>query len=142
MDAARSWSQLRTSIRHARETPGLLRFLVGRFFYTDPVNTAIVVMSAFAVQAVGFTSGEALNILLLLAIGGVAVDISRTGYTGDLGYEIWMAADEAVLVWDALMTGGGLDVVIETLAQERVRAREAVAHGRAGFTRAARDVLG
>jgi aminomethyltransferase len=40
------------------------------------------------------------------SIGGVAVDISRTGYTGDLGYEIWMAADDAVRVWDALMAGG------------------------------------
>src|SRR5918995_2429835 len=36
MDAVRSWSQLATSLRHAREVPGLLRFLVGRFFYTDP----------------------------------------------------------------------------------------------------------
>ena len=66
IDAARSWSQLRTSIAQAREVPGLLRFLVGRFFYTDPVNTAIVVMSAFAVFAIGFTPAEALNILLLL----------------------------------------------------------------------------
>ena len=39
-------------------------------------------------------------------IAGVKVDISRTGYTGDLGYEIWIAADEAVAVWDALVTGG------------------------------------
>jgi aminomethyltransferase len=39
-------------------------------------------------------------------IGGVAVDISRTGYTGDLGYEIWMPARDAVRVWDALMTHG------------------------------------
>ena len=39
-------------------------------------------------------------------IGGVPVDISRTGYTGDLGYEIWMAARDAVRVWDALMTHG------------------------------------
>ena len=71
IDAVRSWSQLGTSIRHARETPGLLRFLVGRFFYTDPVNTAIVVMSAFAVFAVGFTQAEALNILLLLTVVAV-----------------------------------------------------------------------
>jgi aminomethyltransferase len=40
-------------------------------------------------------------------IGGVAVDISRTGYTGDLGYEIWMPADSALDVWDALMRAGG-----------------------------------
>jgi glycine cleavage system T protein (aminomethyltransferase) len=39
-------------------------------------------------------------------IAGVSVDISRTGYTGDLGYEIWMPAERAVAVWDALMEGG------------------------------------
>jgi aminomethyltransferase len=40
------------------------------------------------------------------SIAGVPVDISRTGYTGDLGYEIWMPWDRAVAVWDALMIGG------------------------------------
>jgi aminomethyltransferase len=40
------------------------------------------------------------------SIDGVSVDISRTGYTGDLGYEIWMPARYAVRVWDALMAGG------------------------------------
>ena len=39
-------------------------------------------------------------------IAGVPVDISRTGYTGDLGYEIWMPAGRALDVWDALMAGG------------------------------------
>jgi aminomethyltransferase len=39
-------------------------------------------------------------------IAGVAVEISRTGYTGDLGYEIWIPAAGAVRVWDALMDGG------------------------------------
>ena len=39
-------------------------------------------------------------------IAGVPVEISRTGYTGDLGYEIWMPWDRAVEVWDALMAGG------------------------------------
>ena len=39
-------------------------------------------------------------------IAGVPVDISRTGYTGDLGFEIWMPWDRAIEVWDALMTGG------------------------------------
>jgi glycine cleavage system T protein (aminomethyltransferase) len=39
-------------------------------------------------------------------IAGVKVDISRTGYTGDLGYEIWMHAADALRVWDALMEGG------------------------------------
>jgi aminomethyltransferase len=39
-------------------------------------------------------------------IGGVPVDISRTGYTGDLGYEIWIPWNDAVKVWDALMEKG------------------------------------
>ena len=39
-------------------------------------------------------------------IAGVSVDISRTGYTGDLGYEIWIPSKKAVRVWDALMEGG------------------------------------
>jgi glycine cleavage system T protein (aminomethyltransferase) len=39
-------------------------------------------------------------------IGGVEVDISRTGYTGDLGYEIWIPAESAGLVWDALIAEG------------------------------------
>lgn len=39
-------------------------------------------------------------------IDGVAVDISRTGYTGDLGYEVWIPASSALRVWDALMCAG------------------------------------
>ena len=39
-------------------------------------------------------------------IAGVPVDISRTGYTGDLGYELWIPWNDAVKVWDALMAKG------------------------------------
>jgi aminomethyltransferase len=39
-------------------------------------------------------------------IAGVPVEISRTGYTGDLGYEIWVAANRALEIWDALMQAG------------------------------------
>ena len=39
-------------------------------------------------------------------IAGVPVDISRTGYTGDLGYELWIPAADAVKVWDRLMEVG------------------------------------
>jgi aminomethyltransferase len=39
-------------------------------------------------------------------IAGVAVDISRTGYTGDLGFEVWMPWKDAVRVWDKLMNEG------------------------------------
>ena len=39
-------------------------------------------------------------------IAGVPVDISRTGYTGDLGYEIWVDWKDAVKVWDAVAAAG------------------------------------
>jgi len=39
-------------------------------------------------------------------IAGVPVEISRTGYTGDLGYEIWIASEQAINIWDALMEAG------------------------------------
>jgi glycine cleavage system T protein (aminomethyltransferase) len=39
-------------------------------------------------------------------IAGVPVDISRTGYTGDLGFEVWMPWKDAVKVWDVLIAKG------------------------------------
>ncbi len=39
-------------------------------------------------------------------ICGTEVIISRTGYTGDLGYEIWIPHENALTVWDALMAAG------------------------------------
>ncbi len=39
-------------------------------------------------------------------IAGVDVEVSRTGYTGDLGYEVWVPAEHALAVWDALTEAG------------------------------------
>ena len=74
-DVLGSWSQLGTTLRHASEVPGLLRFLVGRFFYTDPVNTVIVVMTVFATEAIGLTDGEANLVLLLLTVVAVIASL-------------------------------------------------------------------
>jgi UMF1 family MFS transporter len=101
IDALRSWSQLRATIRHAQESPGLLRFIVGRFFYSDPVNTAIVVMSAFATQAIGFTSGEALNILLLLTVVAVLASFGWGWLTDRIG-------PKRTLLWVLVSWTGGL----------------------------------
>jgi len=40
------------------------------------------------------------------SIGGIPVQVSRTGYTGDLGYEIWVSAERALALWDALLQAG------------------------------------
>src|SRR5919199_762126 len=75
-------------------------------------------VSALALQ--GPTSGRLLKALVKNAdienlkyfrvtrgeIAGVPVDVSRTGYTGDLGYEVWIPTEHAVEVWDALVGAG------------------------------------
>jgi UMF1 family MFS transporter len=67
-DIASSLRQVRITIDHARTVPGLLRFLLGRFFYSDAVNTLIVVMSVVAVKAVGLTQGQWLITSVLLTV--------------------------------------------------------------------------
>ena len=37
-----------------------------------------------------------------LQCGDIPVMVSRTGYTGDLGYELWMQPEDALKVWDAV----------------------------------------
>ncbi|MGE0814117.1 MAG: aminomethyltransferase family protein [Vicinamibacterales bacterium] len=44
-------------------------------------------------------------------IAGVPVEVTRTGYTGDLGFELWMPAGQAVAVWDALVAAGSAHVL-------------------------------
>jgi len=39
-------------------------------------------------------------------LAGIEIDVSRTGYTGDLGYELWIPAEHALEAWDALMAAG------------------------------------
>lgn len=45
---------------------------------------------------------------------GIPVTISRTGYTGDLGYEIWLDAGQALAAWDALIDGGNAHGITPT----------------------------
>jgi len=44
--------------------------------------------------------------IVATTLKGIPVTISRTGYTGDLGYEIWTDAGDALPVWDALIEAG------------------------------------
>lgn len=61
-----------------------------------------------------------------MKLNGHDVVVSRTGYTGDLGYEIWMANDSALPVWDAIVEAGhphGLEVVgLDALDVTRIEA--------------------
>ena len=94
---------------------GFTQNAAGMEVYIEDISETV---AALALQ--GPTSGRLLKTLVEEAdvenlkyfrvttgkIAGVQVDISRTGYTGDLGYEIWVASDEALQVWDALIEAG------------------------------------
>ena len=64
--------------------------------------------SAAVLRAVAEADIDALKYFRVTSgrIAGRVVDISRTGYTGDLGYELWIARDDALAVWDALAAVG------------------------------------
>jgi UMF1 family MFS transporter len=82
-DIVASFGQLRLSIEHARQVPGLGRFLVGRFFYSDAVNTVIVVMSVVTVEALGVSVATANVILLGLTVVAIVVSFAW-GWLADL----------------------------------------------------------
>jgi aminomethyltransferase len=54
---------------------------------------------------------------------GIPLVISRTGYTGELGYEIWCHPSRAVSVWDAIMAAGDVQPMgLEALDMLRIEA--------------------
>jgi aminomethyltransferase len=59
-------------------------------------------------------------------IAGKAVVISRTGYTGDLGYEVWIRPEDCLALWDTLMeAGAGYNITpmgLRALSMSRIEA--------------------
>jgi aminomethyltransferase len=66
--------------------------------------------SCALLQALGFDGVERLKPFELrqfaMPPAALPVMVSRTGFTGDLGYELWMQPADAEGVWDALMDAG------------------------------------
>lgn len=44
--------------------------------------------------------------LMDIELAGIPISLSRTGFTGDLGYELWVEPDKAVALWDAIFEVG------------------------------------
>jgi aminomethyltransferase len=59
-------------------------------------------------------------------VDGCRVRVSRTGYTGDLGYEVWCRAEDALRVWDAIWAAtrghGVLPIGLQALYMARIEA--------------------
>jgi UMF1 family MFS transporter len=91
---------------HATKYRGLTRFLAGRMFYTDPINTLIVFMGIYVTNEIGFSETQA-QILLLVSIlfaviGGIAwgfvVDRIGPRRTLNIVLVTWMVALAAVVL--------------------------------------------
>ena len=96
-----TFGQLRRSIAHAREVPGLGRFLIGRFFYSDAVNTVIVVMSVVVTKTMGLSDADANLVLLLLTV--VAIGMSFVW-----GWLVDRQGPKRTLVWVLVSWAVGL----------------------------------
>jgi aminomethyltransferase len=102
------WTAAEPSLRWIRENSFGLAVAVEDI--TD--KTAAVALQGptsraiLAACAEGDVAGLKYFRVMRSSIAGIPVDISRTGYTGDLGYEVWVDAGRAEALWDALMEAG------------------------------------
>jgi UMF1 family MFS transporter len=78
----RATNQTLSTLRHAQRYPGLARFLVARFFYTDAVNTVIAFMSVYAVRVGGFSDSE-LRLLLVVSTSFAVAGSFVYGFLAD-----------------------------------------------------------
>ncbi|MEH1101290.1 glycine cleavage system aminomethyltransferase GcvT [Micromonospora sp. CPCC 205561] len=62
--------------------------------------------SAELLDALGLPTGHEYMSFSTAALDGVPLTVCRTGYTGELGYELVAPAGQAVAVWDALFAAG------------------------------------
>jgi aminomethyltransferase len=102
------WTSADPSLRWITQNAAGLRVSVDEISETTAGLALQGPMAARVLRASADADVDALKYFRLTRgqIAGVPVDISRTGYTGDLGYEIWIPREHAVLVWDAVMAAG------------------------------------
>ena len=102
------WTSADPSLRWITQNTAGLRVTVDEVSETTAALALQGPMAARVLRACAEADVDTLKYFHLMQgrIAGVPVDISRTGYTGDLGYEIWIPSEHAVRVWDALMAAG------------------------------------
>lgn len=117
-----SVGQLVQTIEHARAVPGLGRFLLGRFFYSDAVNTVIVVMSVVTVRAMGMTDTQSVLVLLSLTVVAVVASfgwgrlVDRWGPKRTLMVVLWSWAVGLVLGGISIGIGGTVGIAMFLVA--------------------------
>ncbi|MDQ2064768.1 aminomethyltransferase family protein [Xinfangfangia sp. CPCC 101601] len=96
-----------------RHLPWLLASSTGFEVHVEEVTEAIAALSlqgpcsASVLEAAGFdVQGLKPFRMATYPFEGGEITISRTGFTGDLGYELWLTPDQALPFWDHLFAAG------------------------------------
>jgi len=97
-----------------RQLNWLLDSAIGYSVQIEEVTEQIAALSlqgptsCSVLKRAGFLGAEKLKPFEIgrFSLGDAPITISRTGFTGDLGYELWMAPADAEHVWDELMAAG------------------------------------
>ncbi len=119
-----SFGQMKRTIVKTRQFPGLSRFFIGRIFYTDAVNTLIILMSIYVTNELGFTDEEA-QLILMVAIlfsimgtivWGLIVDNIGPKRCLNLVLYIWMIVLTGVSLIPLLNLPGSLIWVVAAMA--------------------------
>ena len=71
VDWRRAFAEVRQTLRDAREHPGTLRFILASLIYQDAIGTVVFALGLYAIQAVGFSQGEATSVYIVLAIPAI-----------------------------------------------------------------------
>lgn len=87
------------------------REILAPLIFTPPAQASITELKWFR-----FTIGR------LGGPEGIPLVISRTGYTGELGYEIWVHPDNAVPLWSTLTEAGAQPMGLAALDMLRIEA--------------------
>jgi len=96
--SALAW--LQSNARNERFTIEDVTEQVGALALQGPASRSILERLTDAVSGLKFFRTTRTR------LAGIDVQISRTGYTGDLGYEIWVERHQALAVWDAIFDAG------------------------------------
>jgi aminomethyltransferase len=107
-DSAYRWTAADPSLRWLRQNAAGLDVAIEEI--TEKV-AAVALQGPRSRDVLEAATGEAWGDLKYFRerparISGIELDVTRTGYTGDLGYEVWVDVDRAVDTWDALMEAG------------------------------------
>jgi aminomethyltransferase len=92
----RAWVKASTDQLHNVAVQGpASREILNEIVWTPPVQPELAELRWFRLL-VGRIGG----------FDGIPIVVSRTGYTGELGYEVWCHPDDGPAVWDAIWAAG------------------------------------